>query len=141
MKLFLSEINKREWTTLLKKIGSDRKWFISILNQSKTEYYTINLDASINKKPAIGACTLCQFDEFVDCSIFIYSEFQKKGYGKEIVTQLTSLSPNIKFTVSIYNADSIKFFQSIPFLKRIDSNHVNKTISFKKSNSNVVRST
>jgi hypothetical protein len=36
-------LKKKEWSTLLKKIGTEQKWFISIFHEPKNEFYSVEL--------------------------------------------------------------------------------------------------
>ncbi|EAZ94371.1 hypothetical protein FBBAL38_00005, partial [Flavobacteria bacterium BAL38] len=103
MKFFLSKINKKTWLSLLNNIGVEKKWLLSVKNQDNTDFMSLNI-FSVNKDLIqIGATSFSRYDDFIDCSIFIFPEYLRKGFAKKYVIQLISVFNNIQFTVSKYN--------------------------------------
>ena len=134
MRLFLSSIGRREWLAQLNKIEMDKKWFLSINNHRKPEFFGIYFSPMDEERIQIGACAFTKFDVFVDCSIFIFPEYQRNGNAKQIISDLTSTIFNIQFTVSTYNSTSLSLFNSIPILEVCQNNERNRTITFMKNN-------
>jgi hypothetical protein len=134
MRLFLSSIGRNEWLAQLNKIERDKKWFLSINNHRKPEFFSIYFSPKDEERIQIGACAFTKFDVFVDCSIFIFPEYQRNGNAKQIISDLTSTIFNIQFTVSTYNSTSLSLFNSIPILKVSQNNERNRTITFMKNN-------
>ena len=83
MRLFLSSIGRREWLAQLNKIEMDKKWFLSINNHRKPEFFGIYFSPMDEERIQIGACAFTKFDVFVDCSIFIFPEYQRNGNAKQ----------------------------------------------------------
>ena len=133
MRLFLSSIGRKEWFAQLNKIGMDKKWFISINNYRKPEFFGIYFSPMDEERIQVGACAFTKFDVFIDCSIFIFPEYQRNGYAKQIISDLISTIINIQFTVSIYNSISLCFFNSIPILEVCQNNERNSTVKFMKN--------
>ena len=134
MRLFLSSIGRREWLAQLNKIEMDKKWFLSINNHRKPEFFGIYFSPMVEERIQIGACAFTKFDVFVDCSVFIFPEYQRNGNAKQIISDLTSTIFNIQFTVSTYNRTSLSLFNSIPILEVSQNNERNRTITFMKNN-------
>lgn len=134
MRLFLSSIGRKEWLTQLNKIEMDKKWFLSINNHRKPDFFGIYFSPMDEERIQIGACAFTKFDVFVDCSIFIFPEYQRNGNAKQIVSDLTLTILNIQFTVSTYNSTSLSLFNSIPILEVSQNNERNRTITFMKNN-------
>ena len=134
MRLFLSSIGRKEWLTQLNKIEMDKKWFLSINNHRKPDFFGIYFSPMDEERIQIGACAFTKFDVFVDCSIFIFPEYQRNGNAKQIISDLTLTIFNIQFTVSTYNRTSLSLFNSIPILEVSQNNERNRTITFMKNN-------
>ena len=134
MRLFLSSIGRKEWLAQLNKIEMDKKWFLSINNHRKPEFFGIYFSPMDEERIQIGACAFTKFDVFVDCSIFIFPEYQRNGNAKQIISDLTLTIFNIQFTVSTYNSTSLSLFNSIPILEVCQNNERNRTITFMKNN-------
>ncbi len=134
MTLQLIKIEKKEWSTQLKKIGIEQKWFISIFHQNKNEYYSVDLLSLSEERIQIGACTFSKLNTVTDCSIVIFPEHRRKGFATQLISELTARYENIQFTVSTYNTISLRLFDSIPLLKNSESNSKNKTCTFTKNN-------
>ena len=134
MTLFLSRIGRNEWLVQLNKIEMDKKWFLSINNHRKPEFFGIYFSPMDEERIQIGACAFTKFDVFVDCSIFIFPEYQRNGNAKQIISDLTLTIFNIQFTVSTYNSTSLSLFNSIPILEVCQNNERNRTITFMKNN-------
>lgn len=134
MTLFLNSIEKKEWSTQLKKIGIEQKWFISIFHQYKNEFYSVDFLSRSEERIQIGACTFSKINTVTDCSIVIFSEHRRKGFATKLISELTERYENIQFTVSTYNTISLRLFDSIPVLRNSQSNSKNKTCTFTKNN-------
>ena len=134
MRLFLSSIGRKEWLAQLNKIEMDKKWFLSINNHHKPDFFGISFAPMDGERIQIGACAFTKFDVFVDCSIFIFPEYQRNGNAKQIISDLTLTIFNIQFTVSTYNSTSLSLFNSIPILEVSQNNERNRTITFMKNN-------
>ena len=134
MRLFLSSIGRKEWLAQLNKIEMDKKWFLSINNHRKPDFFGIYFSPMDEERIQIGACAFTKFDVFVDCSIFIFPEYQRNGNAKQIISDLTLTIFNIQFTVSTYNSTSLSLFNSIPILEVSQNNERNRTITFMKNN-------
>lgn len=134
MRLFLSSIGRKEWLAQLNKIEMDKKWFLSINNHRKPDFFGIYFSPMNEERIQIGACAFTKFDVFVDCSIFIFPEYQRNGNAKQIISDLTLTIFNIQFTVSTYNSTSLSLFNSIPILEVSQNNERNRTITFMKNN-------
>ena len=134
MRLFLSSIGRKEWLAQLNKIEMDKKWFLSINNHRKPDFFGIYFSPMNEGRIQIGACAFTKFDVFVDCSIFIFPEYQRNGNAKQIISDLTLTIFNIQFTVSTYNSTSLSLFNSIPILEVSQNNERNRTITFMKNN-------
>ena len=134
MTFLLNRIEKKEWSTQLKQIGTEQKWFISIFHQQKSEFYNVEI-LSINEEQIhIGLCTFSKIDTATDCSIVIFPEHRRKGFATQLISDLTTRFEKIQFTVSTYNTISLRLFYSIPLLKHSESNSKNKTRTFTKNN-------
>ena len=134
MRLFLSSIGRKEWLAQLNKIEMDKKWFLSINDHRKPDFFGIYFSPMDEERIQIGACAFTKFDVFVDCSIFIFPEYQRNGNAKQIISDLTLTIFNIQFTVSTYNSTSLSLFNSIPILEVSQNNERNRTITFMKNN-------
>lgn len=134
MTLFLNNIEKKEWSSQLKKIGIEQKWFISIFHEPKNEFYSVELLSRSEERIQIGAFAFSKINTETDCSIFIFPEHRRKGLATQLITELTARYENIQFTVSSYNTISLRLFNAIPLLKKSDSNRKNKTCTFTKNN-------
>ena len=134
MTFFLNSIEKKEWSTQLKKIGTEQKWFISIFHEPKNEFYSVELLSRSGERIQIGACTFSKINTETDCSIFIFPEHRRKGFATQLIVELTASYENIQFTVSTCNATSLRLFDAIPLLKNSESNRKNKTCTFTKNN-------
>ena len=134
MRLFLSSIGRKEWLAQLNKIEMDKKWFLSINNHRKPDFFGIYFSPMNEERIQIGACAFTKFDVFVDCSIFIFPEYQRNGNAKQIISDLTLTIFNIQFTVSTYNSTSLSLFNSIHILEVSQNNERNRTITFMKNN-------
>ena len=134
MTLFLNRIEKKEWLTLLRKIGIEQKWFISIFHQCKNEFYSVDFLSRSEERIQIGTCTFSKINTETDCSIFIFPEHRRKGFATQLILDLTARYENIQFTVSTYNTISLRLFDVIPLLKNSESNSKNKTCTFIKKN-------
>ena len=134
MRLFLSSIGRKEWLAQLNKIEMDKKWFLSINDHRKPDFFGIYFSPMDEERIQIGACAFTKFDVFVDCSIFIFPEHQRNGNAKQIISDLTLTIFNIQFTVSTYNSTSLSLFNSIPILEVSQNNERNRTITFMKNN-------
>jgi hypothetical protein len=136
MKLSQSKIDKKTWLSQLNKIGLDKKWFLSISNQVNIDFISLDILLSNEERIQIGACSFTQFDDVIDCSIFIFPEYRRKGYAKKFISELISSFVNIQFTVSTYNSNSMRLFETIAILIKSEMNTKNKTYRFTK-NSNI----
>ena len=136
MKLTQSKIDKKAWLSQLNKIGMDKKWFLSIRNQINTDYISLDILSSNDEYIQIGACTITKFDDVMDCSLFIFPQYRRKGNARKYISELVSSIVNIQFTVSKYNTNSLSLFESIANLKKSEINTRNMTYSFTK-NSNI----
>lgn len=134
MIFFLNSIEKKEWSTQLKQIGPEQKWFISIFYQQKSEFYNVDILTLNEEKIHIGLCTISKIDTITDCSIVIFPEHRRKGFATQLISDLTIRFEQIQFTVSTYNTISLRLFYSIPLLKYSESNSKNKTRTFTKNN-------
>lgn len=132
MKFFLSKINKKTWLSLLNNIGVEKKWLLSVKNQDNTDFMSLNIFSVNEDFIQIGATSFARYDDIIDCSIFIFPEYLRKGYAKKYVIQLVSVFKNIQFTVSMYNINSMKLFESISELKKSELNMRTKTYRFYK---------
>jgi hypothetical protein len=132
MKLAQSKIDKKVWLAQLNKIGVDKKWLLSISNQRNTNFHSLDILSSDVERMQIGACSFTQFNDIIDCSIFIFPEYRRKGYAKKYVTDLISNFVNIQFTVSKYNSNSLRLFETIAILKKSEINTRTRTYRFTK---------
>jgi hypothetical protein len=111
--------------------------FIIILNiQINTDYISLDILSSNDEYIQIGACTITEFDDVMDCSLFIFPQYRRKGNARKYISELVSSIVNIQFTVSKYNTNSLSLFESIANLKKSEINTRNMTYSFTK-NSNI----
>ncbi len=131
-----SNIDKKTWLSQLNKIGMDKKWFLSICNQINTDFISIDILSSNEEYIQIGACSFTEFDNVVDCSIFILPQYRRKGFARIYISELISSIANIQFTVSKYNINSLCLFETIENLKKSEINTTNMTYIFTK-NSNI----
>lgn len=134
MTFLLDRIVKKEWTTQLKQIGTEQKWFISIFHQQRSEFYNVHILTMNEEKIHIGLCTISKIDTITDCSIVIFPEHRRKGFATQLISDLTTRFEQIQFTVSTYNTISLRLFDSIALLKYSESNNKNKTRTYTKNN-------
>ena len=71
-------------------------------------------------------------DDYIDCSIFIFPEHQRKGYATKCISELIATYHNIQFTVSMYNKNSIRFFESLSCLNKTELKLQNRTFIFRE---------
>ncbi len=128
--LFLRKIKKEEWFNQHEKLGLDKKWFIQVNYNVTTDFFML-CSTNVNTETIlIGACTLTHFDNNIDCSIFILPEHQRKGYATKCIAELIATYYNIQFTVSMYNKNSIRFFESLNCLNKTEFRLQNRTFIF-----------
>jgi hypothetical protein len=132
MKLFQIKIDHKTWLSLLNNIGVEKKWLLSVKNQDNTDFMSLNFFSVNEDLIQIGATSFARYDDIIDCSIFIFPEYLRKGFAKKYVIQLISVFKNIQFTVSKYNINSMKLFESISELKKSELNMRTKTYRFYK---------
>jgi hypothetical protein len=133
MKLTQSKIDKKVWLSQLNKIGMDKKWFLSICNQINTDFISLDILSSNEEYIQIGACTITEFDDVTDCSIFIFPQYRRKGYARIYIYELVSSIANIQFTVSKYNTNSLSLFETTENLKKSEINTRKMTYIFTKN--------
>ena len=128
MKLSQSKIDKKTWLLQLNKIGLDKKWFLSIGNPVNIDFISLDILSSNEERIQIGACSFTPFDDMIDCSIFIFPEYRRKGYAKKFISELISAFVNIQFTVSKYNSNSLRLFETIENLKKSETALVKRIV-------------
>jgi RimJ/RimL family protein N-acetyltransferase len=132
MILFLRKITKEEWFNQHEKLGLDKKWFIPFNYNVTTDFFML-CSTNVNTETIlIGACTLTHFDNNIDCSIFIFPEHQRKGYATKCIAELIATYDNIQFTISMYNKNSIRFFESLNCLNKTEFRLQNRTFIFRE---------
>lgn len=132
MTFFLHKITKEQWFIQHEKLGLDKKWFIQFNSPVNTDFFKLCSTNIIKETIILGACTLTELDEKTDCSIFIFPEHQRKGYGTTCISELISTYDNIQFTVSMYNENSLRFFESLDCLNKTELKEQNRTFIFRK---------
>lgn len=132
MTFFLHKITKEQWFIQHEKLGLDKKWFIQFNSRANTDFFKLCSTNIIKATIILGACTLTELDEKIDCSIFIFPEHQRKGYGTTCISELISTYDNIQFTVSMYNENSLRFFESLDCLNKTELKEQNRTFIFRK---------
>jgi RimJ/RimL family protein N-acetyltransferase len=132
MKFRRVRIDKNEWIEHLKQIGSDKKWFLYLLNQYNTECFNLYIDSLKNESIIVGAYTISNSVNIVDCSIFIFPKYRRNGIAKDFITELISKNEKIQFTVSKYNIISLNLFKSLNTLLNIDFNDKENSIIITK---------
>lgn len=131
MKFNLEISNRPHFVKKLNKIGSDKKWFSFVYHSIDHFYYDLNY--LTNKvEVEIGQCVLKKIKSSIDCSFLIYPEFRNHSFGKMFLEEMIQNEKNIQFTVSKYNINSIKLFESISELKKSELNMRTKTYRFYK---------
>lgn len=120
MKFYHVKIEKNEWKEHIKKLGSEKKWFFSLLKKQDIEYYNLYIDSLKNERILAGAYTISDFVNIPDCSIFIFQEYRRNRIAKDFITELILKNEKIQFTVSKYNIISLQFFNSLNILLNID---------------------
>jgi len=133
MKLSQRKIDKKTWSSQLNRIGMDKKWFLSICNQVNIEFISLEISSSSEERIQIGACSFTHFNDMIDCSIFIFPEYRRKGYAKKCISELVSSIANIQFAVSKFNTNSLCFFETIENLKKSEIQSRNMTYIFIKN--------
>ena len=132
MTLFLSKIERRDWQAQLKTIGPQKKWFHSFNNDNKCDFFGIYILQIDDEKTQIGSIALNSLEDIMDCSIFIFPEHQRQGYATTCISELISTYDNIQFTVSMYNENSLRFFESLDCLNKTELKEQNRTFIFRK---------
>ncbi|MBM3453962.1 MAG: GNAT family N-acetyltransferase [Bacteroidetes bacterium] len=132
MTLFLSKIERRDWQAQLKYNGPQNKWFYSVNNNNKSDFFGIYILQIDVEKTQIGSIALNSMEDIMDCSIFIFPEYQRQGYATKCISVLISTYDNIQFTVSMYNENSLRFFESIDCLNKTVLKEQNRTFIFRK---------
>ena len=132
MTLFLSKIERRDWHSKLKTIGPQKKWFHSFKNDNKSNFFGIYILQIDDEKTQIGSIALNSLEDIIDCSIFIFPEHQRQGYATLCISELISTYDNIQFTVSMYNENSLRFFESLDCLNKTELKEQNRTFVFRK---------
>ena len=132
MTLFLNNINKSQWSNQLKKIGLDQKWLRSINNEIGNNFYCIYYQSESGDNLQVGACNFLKSNTTTECSFFIFPEYRRKGFAKRFITDVSLKSYNFQFTVSFYNKESLKLFESIPFLFNSKMNERHRTLIYNK---------
>lgn len=132
MTLFLKNINKIQWTNQLKNIGLDQKWLRSINNEIGNDFYSIVYKSESGDNLQVGACNFLKSKTTTECSFFIFPEYRRKGFAKRFITDVSLKSNNFQFTVSFYNKDSLKLFESIYFSLNSKMNERNRTFIYNK---------
>lgn len=131
MTLSLNKIETKEGIDQLNKIGADKKWFLSFFNTKIDGVYSIDLvenDCTIK----VGVCIFVQYDSASDCSFFIFPKYRRQGFARNIISDLTLKNENIQFTVSNFNTISLKLFESIEILTKLETKTKNNTCIFIK---------
>ena len=134
MILSLNKIETKEGIAQLNKIGADKKWFLSFYNELNKEFYNIDFHSKDDDKLNIGVCIICKYKDITDCSLFIFPTFRRQGFASEIISILIAKFEDVQFTVSNYNSNSLKLFESIQSLNISSINKRNNTIIFSKNN-------
>jgi hypothetical protein len=62
----------------------------------------------------------------------IFPEHQRKGYATKCIAELIATYYNIQFTVSMYNKNSIRFFESLNCLNKTEFRLQNRTFIFRE---------
>jgi hypothetical protein len=132
MTLFLKNIDKIQWSNQLKNIGLDQKWLRSINNEIGNDFYSIVYKSESGDNLQVGACNFLKSNTKTECSFFIFPEYRRKGFAKRFITDVLLKSNNFQFTVSFYNKDSLKLFESIYFLLNSKMNERNRTFIYNK---------
>lgn len=134
MILSLNKIESKEGIAQLNKIGAERKWFLSFYNELDKEFYNIDFHSKDDDKMNIGLCIICKYKDITDCSLFISPTFRRQGFASKIISILIAKFENVQFTISNYNSNSLKLFESIQSLNISSINKSNNTIIFSKNN-------
>ncbi len=134
MILSLNKIAPKEGIAQLNKIGAERKWFLSFYHELNKEFHNIDLHSIGDDKMNIGLCIICKYQNITDCSLFIFPTFRRQGFASGIISILIAKFENVQFTVSNYNSNSLKLFESIQSLNISSINNRNNTIIFSKNN-------
>jgi hypothetical protein len=129
MTLSLNKIEKKKGIAQLNKIGADKKWFLSFFNTKFDAVYSIDL-AGNNCTIQVGICIFVQYDSATDCSFFIFPKYRRQGFARKIISDLTLKNENIQFTVSNFNTISLKLFESIEILTKLETKTKNNTCIF-----------
>lgn len=131
MILSLNKIETKKGIAQLNKIGADKKWFLSFFNTKIDGVYSIDLaenDCTIQA----GVCIFVQYNLVTDCSFFIFPKYRRHGFARKIIFDLTLKNENIQFTVSNFNTISLKLFESIETLTKLETKTKNNTCIFIK---------
>ena len=134
MILSLNKIETKEGIAQLNKIGADKKWFLSFYNEINKDFYNIDFHSKDDDKMNIGMCIICKYQNITDCSLFIFHTFRRQGFASKIISILIAKFENVQFTVSNYNSNSLKLFESMQSLNISSINKSNNTIIFSKNN-------
>lgn len=132
MKFNLKISNRPNFVKKINKIGSDKKWFCFVYHSVDLFYYDLNYITN-KVKLEIGQCVLKKNKSSIDCSFLIYPEYRNNSFARMFLEQIVENEKNIQFTVSNYNINSMKLFESISELKKSEINIKTKTYRFYKN--------
>lgn len=113
MKLKIKLIEKNGFEDLLFTApASDRKWLICFFHCLKiTPQYYIVEDVLTQKTVGLTYCS--QLEDHLDFSLIIFPEFQRQGYGKDLIFYFLENFENASFTVSKSNIRMLSLMNKI----------------------------
>jgi hypothetical protein len=133
MQLKIKPIEKDGFLELLFKVPAvDRKWLISLLHDlNSSQKYYIAIDEFT--QDIIGLTYCIPINGLLDFSLIIFPEYQRHGYGENLIFHLLSNYDNTTFTVSKSNRRMLNLLEKLHFKNRLSVNYIDfKTLQFKQ---------
>ena len=103
MRLKIKPIEKKEFVELLSTTpASDRKWLISFFHRLEMTPQFYIVEERVSQKN-IGLTYSTQTQDHQDFSLIIFPEFQRRGFGKDLIIYIHKNFENATLTVSRSN--------------------------------------
>ena len=113
MRLKIKPIEKKEFVELLSTTpASDRKWLISFYHCVEMTHLFYVVEEVVSQK-TIGLTYSTQMQDHQDFSLIIFPEFQRRGFGKDLIIYIHKNFENATLTVSRSNIRMLKLLAKV----------------------------
>jgi RimJ/RimL family protein N-acetyltransferase len=119
MQLKIKSIEKKEFVELLSTTPvSDRKWLISFFHGLETLPLLYKVEDKVSQK-IIGLTYSTEIKDQQDFSLIIFPQFQRQGFGKDLIFYFLENYENTSFTVSSSNIRMLSLMNKISLKYRL----------------------